>query len=62
MAFISNNNTKVGDWVFTKKEHRSMSGVFTIGSLVQITDIDPVRGYTIEDKQGNKMIEIGWTI
>lgn len=61
MAFIS-NNIKVGDWVFTKKAHRAMSGTFTIGSLVQITDIDPVRGYTIEDKYGNRMTEIGWTI
>jgi len=39
-----------------------MSGTFTIGSKVKIIDIDPIRGYSIEDNEGNKMYEIGWII
>lgn len=62
MAFIKNNTNKVGKWFVTTKEHSALIGTFTIGSRVKIVDIDPVRGYTIEDKHGNKMTEIGWTI
>ena len=29
---------------------------------VKIVDIDPIRGYAIEDKHGNMIVEIGWTI
>lgn len=62
MAFIKNNTNEVGKWVVTTKEHSSLSGTFTVGSLVKIVDIDPVRGYTIEDRYGNKVIEIGFII
>lgn len=62
MAFIKNNTSEVGKWVVTTKEHSSLSGTFTVGSLVKIVDIDPVRGYTIEDRYGNRIIEIGFTI
>ena len=61
MAYISNSR-KIGDWVITKKRHASMAGVFTVGSKVKIIDVDPVRGYVIEDEHGNKMCEIGWVI
>lgn len=62
MSYISNNTPKIGDWVKTKKVHSSLAGKFTKGSLVQIVDIDPVRGYAIQDKEGNFMCEIGWEI
>lgn len=62
MAFISNKNPKIGDWVVTTQEHEALCGKFTVGSRVQIVDIDPVRGYAIRDKHGNRLIEIGWTI
>lgn len=62
MAFIKNNTNEIGKWVVTKKEHSSMVGTFTKGSRVKIIDIDPIRGYSIEDKHGNKIIEIGWVI
>jgi len=39
-----------------------MCGKFTAGSGVQIVDINPMRGYAIQDKHGNRIIEIGWTI
>ena len=61
MAYIKLGN-KIGDWVITNKPHESLGGVFTVGSKVKIVDIDPVRGYTIEDEYGNKMYEIGWKI
>lgn len=61
MAYIKKGK-KVGDWVYTTRKHESMAGVFTKGSYVKIIDIDPMRGYAIEDEDGNKIIEIGWTI
>lgn len=63
MAYIKNNTShNIGDWVTTSRVHSSMAGTFTIGSKVKITGIDPIRGYNIEDNDGNKMYEIGWTI
>lgn len=62
MAFISNSGPKIGDWVITRKRHEALSGIFTVGSKVKIIDIDPIRGYAIEDEEGHRMIEIGWII
>lgn len=61
MAYIE-KGIKIGDWVHTTKRHEFMSGVFTKGSYVKVIDIDPVRGYAIQDADGHRMIEIGWTI
>jgi len=38
-----------------------LAGKFTTGSRVKITDIGE-RGYSIEDEEGNRVVEIGWTI
>lgn len=62
MAFIKNNTKEIGKWVITIKEHSSLIGTFLVGSRVRIVDIDPMRGYTIEDKDGNRISEIGWVI
>lgn len=62
MAYIKNSTNEIGSLVITTREHSSLIGKFTKGSIVKITDIDPVRGYTIEDENGNKVSEIGWTI
>lgn len=62
MAYITSKNNKIGDWVITTKRHESMSGTFTTGSKVKIVDINPIRGYAIEDERGNKIYEIGWEI
>ena len=62
MAYIKNSTNEIGSLVTTTREHDSILGKFTKGSIVKITDIDPVRGYTIEDENGNKVCEIGWTI
>jgi len=62
MAYIKNSTIEIGSLVTTTREHSSLIGKFTKGSIVKITDIDPLRGYTIEDENGNKVSEIGWTI
>ena len=63
MAFIkTNSENEIGNWVTTTREHSSLSGTFTKRSRVKIVDIDPIRGYAIEDKYGNRIIEIGWVI
>ena len=62
MAYIATKVNEIGDWVITKKRHEFMAGVLTKGSKVKIIDIDPIRGYDIEDEHGNKMYEIGWEI
>ena len=62
MAYITSKKNKIGDWVITTKKHESMSGTFTTGSKVKIVDINPIRGYAIEDERGNKIYEIGWEI
>lgn len=62
MAYIKNTNNEINNTVTTTREHSSLLGKFTKGSLVKIVDIDPVRGYTIEDEFGNRVNEIGWTI
>ena len=62
MAYIISKNNKIGDWVITTKRHESMAGTFTMGSKVKIVDINPIRGYAIEDERGNKIYDIGWEI
>ena len=62
MGYIKNSTNEIGNLVTTSCEHSSLLGKFTKGSLVKIVDIDPVRGYTIEDEFGNRVSEIGWTI
>lgn len=52
----------IGDWTETTEKHESLCGTFTVGSKVKIIDIDPTRGYSIEDEAGNQMWEIGWTV
>ena len=62
MAFTKNNTPKIGDWVTTKRVHENLLGKMTRGSRVKIVDIDQMRGYTIEDEDGNRVSEIGWEI
>ena len=63
MAFIKyRNEYEIGDRVKTKIMHESLEGYFEIGTEVTVTDVNNIRGYTIEDDEGNKIIEIGWVI
>ena len=63
MPYIKNNSRhEIGDVVVTERTHSSLAGTFTKGSKVKVVDIDPIRGYSIEDENGNCMCEIGWVI
>ncbi len=63
MGYIKNSSIiEIDTVVKTTREHSSLLGKFTKGSHVKIVDIDPVRGYTIEDEHGNRVSEIGWII
>jgi hypothetical protein len=62
MAFIRYEDKKLYDWCKTTIVHESFSGYFEIGTEVQIMHIDPIRGYTIQDKEENQITEIGWII
>jgi len=61
MAYIKNNTYEVGNWVYTTRVHESLSGRFTRGSRVKIIGVSE-RGYSIEDEEGNRVVEIGWII
>ena len=62
MYIKENCQFNIGDWIETTVEHNSLYGTFTVGTKVKIIDIDPMRGYSIEDETGNRMLEIGWTV
>ncbi len=64
MAFVKFDNRKknLKDLVKTTKIHTCMWGYFEIGTEVEIVDVDPIRGYTIRDFEGNTVSEIGWVI
>lgn len=62
MAFIKNESPKIGDWTITRISHSACCGTMTAGSRVKITDVDPMRGYSIVDEEGNRLSEIGWII
>lgn len=57
MTFTKNNTKAIGKWEITTKEHSSLVGTFSVGSRIKIIDIDPIRGYAIEDKHGNRIKE-----
>jgi len=59
--YIPSNMSLVGKTVMLTQEKNSMRGKFTKGSVVTITDVDLIRGYTFEDEFGNKVIEAGFS-
>ena len=61
MAFIKNCSIQLGDTVQTTVIHESMAGYFEIGTIVTVVGIGD-RGYDIQDKNGNRITEIGWII
>ena len=61
MAFIKNRIPEVGDWVTTKRTHTNFDGTMDVGTEVKIIGIG-IRGYDIEDAEGNIVREIGWEI
>ena len=61
MAFIKHNTPDVGDWVTTKMTHTNCAGTMEVSTRVQIIGIG-IRGYDIQDDEGNIVREIGWEI
>lgn len=62
MAFVRTyKEPEIGDRVKTTKIHRLEYGYFEKGTEVTVVGISE-RGYDIMDDEGNKMVEIGWTI
>lgn len=62
MSFHKTNNAiQIGDRVITTIKHDCLSGYFEIGTIVTVIDITD-RGYNIQDDEGNRILEIGWTI
>ena len=59
MAFISNNEFKIGDWVTTARKVDSFKGYFEKGTKVKIIGISSM-GYDLEDEFGNRIIETGY--
>jgi len=55
------NSFSIEDRVVLTEEKEAITGKFTQGSIVTITGIDQMRGYDIEDDEGNKLIECGFT-
>lgn len=61
MAFIKYRTPEIGDWVVTKKIHSNGAGYMDVGTEVKIIGVS-IRGYDIEDDEGNIVREIGWEI
>ena len=59
MAFIKNNEIKVGDICVTTRILDNFNGYFEIGTEVKVIDIGQ-RGYDLEDNYGNQMLETGF--
>jgi hypothetical protein len=51
----------IGRKAYINEKKESMIGYFQIGSVVTITAVDDIRGYTFEDDKGNRIIEAGWS-
>lgn len=60
MAYISDRNKDVGSVVRLTKVKSSMAGYFEVGSIVKITEVDSIRGYTFMDEFGNEVAEAGF--
>lgn len=58
---LKKNSIEIGDIVQTTVIHENFAGYFEIGTAVKVINIGP-RGYDIQDKDGNRITEIGWTI
>ncbi len=61
MAYISYiNKVSIGSRVRLTTVKESLSGMFEIGTIVTITNIDHIRGYTFTDEFGNSVTEAGF--
>ena len=61
-VFIKHETPKSGDWARTTRTYSCLRGTMARGTLVKIIGIDSMRGYSIQDQEGNCILEIGWSI
>lgn len=61
MAYVKNSRNMLHKKVILTSRKESMRGYFEAGSEVTITGVDPYRGYSFTDSEGNSIIEAGWT-
>ena len=62
MAYIKHKNGyDIGEKTKTTVIHDSCAGYFEIGTEVTVIGVSE-RGYDIQDDEGNRVEEIGWTI
>lgn len=57
---VGEQRFNVGDIVVTKDYTSSLSGHFEPGTKVKITYVDEIRGYDLEDEEGNQLLETGF--
>jgi hypothetical protein len=66
MSFIPNPDipkNKIGKEFITTRDFVAIKGTIPKGSLITVTGIDEIRGYSVRDKEsGEEIIEGGWTI
>lgn len=59
MAFVNNEEFKIGEWYHTTKILKSLAGYFEVGTKVKLVG-ESNRGYDLEDEEGNRIIECGF--
>lgn len=59
MAYVKNNQVKIGDWALTTQRVDSCAGYFEKGTKVKIIG-QSYRGYDLEDEYGNRILETGF--
>ena len=61
MAYVKTcNGFEKGQKVKTTRKFESCTGYFEVGSIVTIIGVGP-RGYDIQDDNGNKILECGFS-
>jgi hypothetical protein len=61
MAFVK-TGYEIGDKVILSQKIEACCGYFEPETEVIISDIDPIRGYSIKDEYGNELCECGWEL
>lgn len=60
MAYVKNWSPQIGERVKTTRKISSFGGYFEKGSIVTIIGKGE-HGYDIQDDEGNRIVECGWT-
>jgi len=49
-------------WVLTTQEHSCLARTWPVGTEVHVYATDPIRGFSLENRKGEHIDEVGWTI